>query len=427
VVKRSWSTGTVVVAVFVMLAGAWVGAFAGSRASLEFAPDLPSGAEAERLSTTAFPGLRVFGGGNAPVIEPFGDGEGIRYGSVSYWVKHTDVTRDVATYATGVRDRLAAAGWTIHDFEVAAPEPLVDGGAEYAATFWATRSALVLNFSDHYWTERPAYDSPGAARFDLWRAPPPWADAAMWGGAVAGALFGLLLAVWVSRRAGRSAPTLAGFAGVAVALLLPSTLAPGEEQPMDSPWWGGFYHLGQLPALLSAVITIGIVLFTVTRYTPVRGALRAVVGVARRWPSAAAAVVVVALVAAVLPATMRRFGVTYPPCRPAGVPVEPPADQVRAGTHVKIFVANTSTDQERALIDAAIFRSRAGTLGELIWQPDSAGFRETYCGGGPVPASAVASLPYYFDMELANTTYFPALLEEVDGLAGVLAVQRVRP
>jgi hypothetical protein len=337
------------------------------------------------------------------------------------------VTKDVATYAAGVRDRLAAAGWTIHDFEVAAPEPMVDGGAEYAATFWATRPGLVLNFSDHYWTERAAYDSPGAAVFDLWRAPPPWADTAMWGGAVAGALLALIVTVWVRRRAGRSAPVLAGLAVVGVALLLPSTLAPGEEQPMDSPWWGGFYYLGMPPALLSAVITVGIVLFTVARYAPVRGALGAVVAVARRWRMAAAAVVVVALVVAVLPATMRWAGAGYPPCSPAGVPAEPPAEQARANTHVKIFIANTTTDQERALIDAAIFRSRAGSLGELIWQPDSAGFRDTYCGGGPVPASAVASLPYYFDMELANTTYFPALLEEVDGLAGVLAVHRVRP
>lgn len=415
----------VVVAVLVMLAGAWVGAFAGTRAGWEFAPDLPSGAEAEELRFTAFPGLQVWGGGNAKIIELYGDGEGIRYGSVGYWVKHTDATKDVATYAAGARERLAGAGWTIHDFQVAAPEELVDGGAEYKASFWATRPGLVLNFSDHYWTERPAYDSSGAAAFDLWRAPPSWMVAFTVGGAIGGALLGLLLTLWVLRRTARipgSRSALGRSAVVGVVLLLPTTLTPGQEQPRDSPWWGGFYYLGLVPAVLAATIFGAILLFAAAQYP----AVRALPGLVRRRPGTVAAVALVALLAAVtpavLPAVLRQVDVGHPPCRPAGLPAESPG--AAAGTRVKIFVSNTSTPQERALIDAAIFRSRAGSLGELIWQPDSAGFRETYCGGGRVPAAAAASLPYYFEMDLSNTATFPALTEEVNGLAGVVAVQR---
>ena len=71
--------------------------------------------------------------------------------------------------------------------------------------------------------------------------------------------------------------------------------------------------------------------------------------------------------------------------------------------------------------------SSSASSASCFWRPDSAGFRETYCNGGPVPASAVAALPHYFDMDLANPAYYPALLEEVTGLAGVVAVQRAVP
>jgi hypothetical protein len=356
-----------VLALFIALAGAYVGAFAAARIGIEHVPPL----RAEGLAATAFPGLRVFGGGEPEAIEPFGDGEGVKYGSVAYWVKHTDATRDVATYAAGARDRLAAAGWQIHDFTVPAPEPLVDAGAEYKATFWATKPGLYLYFSDYYWTGRPSYDSTGAAAFDIWRSPPSWITTATWGGAVA-----------------------------------------------------GFYSLGYGPALLSAWIAGAILVVTVAQTRPVRTALNFVVTTVRRWPKAAVAAVVLVALAFVVPGVLRQSGVTGPACRPAGLPAEAPATETRTSKHVKIFVSNTATEQERALIDAAIFRSRSGSLGELIWQPDSAGFRETYCAGSSVPKDAVAALPYYFDVELANPAYLPALTEEVTGLAGVLAVHR---
>ncbi|MFG1603241.1 hypothetical protein [Actinoplanes sp. NPDC049265] len=409
----------IVVAVLIALAGAWVGAFAGSRLALEFTPDLPSGAAAEELRFTAFPGLRVYGGGNAPIIEPFGDGEGVKYGSVGYWVKHTEATRNVAAYSAGVRDRLAAAGWDIHDYRVVEPEPLVDAGAEYDARFWATRPGLVLSFSDHYWSGRQSYDSNGAAGFELWRQPPAGVTAATWGGAAAGALLVLILAVWVHRSAHPPARGLLKVGAVTCfVLLLPSTLRPGEETPMDSPWWGGFYDLGRGPAVLAAIVAGVMILYAVARRPAVHTLARGIVQHRR----IAGATVLVALLAAVLPWALSGTAATAQPCHPTGPPPESP--EARDGTHVKIFVSNTSTPQERALVDAAIFRSNAGSLGELIWQPDSEGFRQTYCGGGKVPAAAVATLPYYFDMDLANAATYPALTDELQGLAGVVAVRR---
>ncbi|GLY97228.1 hypothetical protein [Actinoplanes sp. NBRC 103695] len=407
----------IVVAALVMVAGGWVGAFLAERTAWRYAPDLPSGAAAGRLTQTAFPGLRVYGGGNARIIERYGDGDGIRYGSAGYWVKHTAATQDVAAYSAGVRDRLTAAGWAVHDYRVTTPEPLDDGGNAYEATFWATRPGLVLAFSDHYWTGRPSYDSTGAAAFDLWRQPPSWMPAVAWGGAIGGALLALLLTMYVRRRAHPALRgLLAGGAVTAVVLLLPSTVAPGQETPLDSPWWGGFYYFGLLPAMLSAIIAGAMLLSAVAQEPFVRAGFRFL---ARR-PRALAGVAVALLLAALAPWAVRQAGVM--PCHPTGLPAEQP--EATDSTHIKIFVSNTSTPQERALIDAAIFRSRAGSLGELVWEPGSAGFRDTYCGGGPVPASAVASLPYYFDVDLANPANYPALAEEVGGLAGVLAVRR---
>ena len=249
-ILRPGLLATIVLTALVMLGAGWAGAFAGARLSLDHAPDLPSGAEARQLSATAFPGLRVFGGGNAPAIEPYEDGEGVKYGSVSYWVKHTEQTRDVAAYTASARDRLAAAGWQVHDYQVEPPEDLIDGGASYRATFWATKPGLMLAFADDYWTGRPSYDSTGAASFDLWRTPPAFMDDAAVAGAAAGALLALLLSVWVTRRL-RSVParraTVGGWTVVGLVMLLPTLMTPGEEYPMQSPWFAGFYYFGLLP------------------------------------------------------------------------------------------------------------------------------------------------------------------------------------
>ena len=424
---RPGSRGVVVLAVLVMLAGAYLGAFAAHRIGWEFAPALPSGQQAARLSATAFPGLHVWGGGDAELFADQDDGEGIRYGSAGYWVKHTAETRDVGAYSAGARDRLAGAGWTIHDYRVSDPEELVDGGAEYRASFWATSPGLVLSFSDYYWTGRPAYDSDGAAAFDLWRAPPPWLTPLALLGAAVGALAGWLLTCWVSRRTEPirdSGPSLAVATTVALVLLLPGmVLTSGNSRPPDNPWWSGFRYLGFVPAMLSAAIAAVLLVATAAQAPAVRRAASAIATRVRHHPRRAAGVLLVAVLAALAPGALREASAFQSPCHPTGVPAAPAAPTSAGPARVQIFVSNASSPQERALIDAAIFRSRAGSLGELVWRPDSAEFRDTYCGGRPVPADAVATLPYFFDVELHHTATFPALVAEVQGMPGVVAIQ----
>jgi hypothetical protein len=437
---RPRSTAVVVFALLVAVAGGYLGAFAAARIGWEFAPALPTGARADQLKATAFPGLHVWGGGDAELFVPQDDGEGIRYGSAGYWVKHTDATRDVAAYSAGARDRLAVAGWRVRDYAVADPESLIDGGEERRASFWATHDGLVLHFTDHYWTQRPSYDSDGAAAFDLWRAEPPWLPAVTWAGALAGAVIAWFAAGWVSRRlepVPGSGPLLGAGATFALILLLPSTLRPGSDVPND-PWWSGFLYFGAGPALMSGVLAVCMLGSAVAQPLPadqppgpLRGTLRRLrspllrlLALGRRRPRRAAVLAGLAAVAAIggTPA-LRPGGPAAAPCHPTG----PPAASATSRTNVKIFVATTSTAEERNYISAAIFRSRAGSLGEFVWDPGSPEYRATYCGGARVPDEAVAGLPYFFDVELANAATYPALLEEVDGLPGVVAVQHAAP
>jgi hypothetical protein len=435
---RPRSTAVVVIALLVAIAGGYLGAFAASRIGWEYAPALPSGAQADQLKATVFPGLHVWGGGDAELFVPQDDGEGIRYGSAGYWVKHTDATRDVSTYSAGVRDRLTAAGWQVRDYAVADPETLVDGGEERNASFWATRDGLVLHFADYHWTQRPSYDSDGAAAFDLWRAAPPWLPGVTWAGALAGAVLAWFAAGWVSRRlepVPGSGPSLATAATFALLLLLPSTLRPASDVPND-PWWSGFLHLGTAPALMAAVLALCMLGFAAAQPLPadqrpgplrrslrrLRAPLLRLLAVARRRPRRTAVAAVLAAVA--VTGVVVRPGVSAAaPCHPTG----PPAASATSDTNVKVFVATTSTAEQRNYISAAIFRSRAGSLGTFVWDPGSPQYRATYCGGARVPDEAVAGLPYFFDVELANAATYPALVEEVRGLPGVVAIQHASP
>ncbi|MEU8613557.1 hypothetical protein AB0C29_36795, partial [Actinoplanes sp. NPDC048791] len=88
-----------------------------------------------------------------------------------------------------------------------------------------------------------------------------------------------------------------------------------------------------------------------------------------------------------------------------------------------VYVDPASTPDQRNLITAAIRRSWAGDTQGMIWEPDAAEFRDTYCDGGPVQAEAVAGLPYFFPVDLGVASDFPALVQEVQGMPGVVAVQ----
>ncbi|MDR7277262.1 hypothetical protein [Catenuloplanes atrovinosus] len=430
----------VLLTLLVALAGAYLGGAAVNRAAWEFAPGLPSGAAANEITATLLPGLHVWGGGDADLFVSQSDGEGIEYGYATYWVRHTGPTRDIQAYTTDARDRLAAAGWRVHDYIYDPPEDLIDGGTASAARFWAERPGLVLGFEDFLFTERPAYDADGGIQITLRRDDPGWLAPVTWAGAILGGVLAGALAVWTRRRiavvpgGSRIAATTTVFM---LLLLLPGMLVqPVPEVPGKAPFWGGFMDLGEGPAVLAAVLAVpllGVAVVIAFRAGPLWPLIRRVALAAgrRRWLVLATALVVVAVAAltwtaAAVPAARPEAAPSE--CRPApGPPAQAPASETNGSTLARVYVDPASTPDERNLIAAAIRRSWAGVDGPLVWDPDSAEFRDVYCDGGVIPAEAVAGLPYFFEVELAVPTDYPALVQEVTGLRGVVTVRQERP
>lgn len=415
--RRPRTVGVLVFAVVLMAAGAYVGAAVGNRIGLGRTTAPPSGAAADQLSATVFPGLRVWGGKPSDVIVGQPDGEGIEYGWTDYWVRHTAATRDVPAYTAGARSRVAVDGWEVHDLE---------GG------FWARRNGLVLRFSDVVFADVPYYDSDGGARFSVRRdeQPPSWFDHV---GAMLGALVALMLTVYVSRRVGHSSEgnaLLAVATGIMLLLLVPGMIvSQPPDPPGREPWWSGFQsELGAGPTYLAGLIAMLLlaVAFFHRKGRPRRAFAAAGAFLLRNErPTSAAMLVLIGCFTTY--GLLWMLDVTDPPCNPAaGVPVAAPDSEVRDSDRVHVYVDPNATPDQRNLIVAAIRRSWAlSEDAELIWRPDSGEFRDQYCGGARVPDDAVAGLPHFFSAELDYAPDYPALLDEVQNQAGVLAVQRV--
>ncbi|MDT4988615.1 MAG: hypothetical protein QOI74_2709, partial [Micromonosporaceae bacterium] len=272
---RPGSTAVVVFAVLVAVVGGFLGAAAAARLSWEAARPLPSGTEAGQLRATVFPGLTVWGGGDAALFVERNDREGIRYGYADYWVKHTSATRDVRPFTEAARDRLRAAGWRIRGDVTPIVEPGTAPTADserLTGAFWATRDGLALDFSDVYRPGGAADGSDGAALFHLSRTKPAWVDPAAVLGALLGALIGWLLTGWVSRRTERRARAslLVGAAtGVAVVLVTPALLLMSlglvlgggspSAQPPTAPFWAPLLDLGQGPVKTAGILAVVVV------------------------------------------------------------------------------------------------------------------------------------------------------------------------
>ena len=419
---RPAGRAVVVFAVLVALACGFAGASGAARLAWEAAPPLPSGAESDALKRTVFPGLTAHGGGDAPVLVPHGDGEGLRYGFADYWVEHTAATRDVRAYTDGVRERLAAAGWELRSDVVFEDEPDAVTPVDTVG-FWATRDDLVLAWTATLWGDRAWYDSDGAAAFQLSRGTPALVGAATTGGALLGALLGWLLTGFVSRRTEPlpGAGAVAGLlTGLALVLLLPATLyawgstaEPGG--PDVEPFWMGFVYLGTVPAVLAGLLGLLVL------------GLAALPGSRRRHRAgvAGALVLLVAgLVAAGWYRDARPAWAGARPCAPAGVPAEPDPDAARLSRAARVFIAQDTPPEQRNLIDAAIFRVWGTTALNFSYDPTSSAYRHAYCGGAPLAAGAGMRLPYFWDVDLSSPGVYPALVAEVQPMPGVLAVRR---
>ncbi|MEV6845038.1 hypothetical protein [Actinoplanes sp. NPDC051411] len=417
----------VVVLVFLAgLVGAYFGGAAGSRLGWEFASPVPSAATAAEVTGTVFPGLKVWGGGDPAVIVPQSDGEGVEYGHATYWLRHTGATRDLTGYAAGARERLAAAGWQIHDYRYQAPEDMVDGGQDSSVTFWADRPGLVLGFEGDLYSGMPDYDNDGGSTLTLRRSEPAWLGLFSWPAALLGFALAWLVAAWASRRFstfGIPGPLPGIVTGFMLFLFLPTMLLfPVPDTPGEAPWWAGLengYGWLPLPLILGGLLVAGAA-------GPDIGRGLRFLGRHPRVATAGVALIAVGVVAAtVLPHAFDK-PLAAPPCHPApGPPPERPGGEVRDSRSVHVYVDPASTPHQRALITAAMRRSWAGGDGDLVWDPGSAAFRDDYCRGATVPAASVATLPYFFTFELDVPADYPALLQEVQGMPGVVAVHRV--
>jgi hypothetical protein len=432
------SATVVVLSVLIALAGAFFGGAAAHRLGLEFVSATPPAAVTAELTRTAFPGLKVWGGGEAEPIVRQGDGEGIEYGYVTYWLRHANAaTRDVPTYSTAVRDRLGTAGWEVHDYLYEAPTPMVERGEASGATFWAVRDGLVVGYANYLYTGMPSYDADGGLSLTVRRETPSWLVWTARGGAVLGFVLTWILAAWVSRRFS-AAEWFGGVPGlltvVLLVLLLPAVVMnPVPDAPGDSPWWGGLGGIGSwllvIAAVPAALLLLGATLLGPSPWK--RAAGRGVAYLRRRPLVAGGSLLAVALLLAagfLLPPPWpqtQAMPLTRPDCHPApGPPPAAPENEVRDSRAARVYVDPAATPDERNLITAAIRRSWAGSDTGLIWDPGSREFRAEYCDGAEVPASAVAGLPYFFAVDLDVATDYPALLQEVDGMPGVVTVRR---
>ncbi|BFU45714.1 hypothetical protein [Krasilnikovia sp. MM14-A1004] len=407
---RPASTGVVVLSLLVALACGLLGAATSARLGWMLQKPLPSGAEAQRLTATAFPGLSVLGGGDAPPFVPaFGADGGEIYGYAEYWVRNTAETREVPAYTKGVRDRLAGAGWQIRD-DVSSDED--HDQPSWSAEFSATRGGLTLAYGAYYVKNHPWYDSDGSAGFRLSRTTPPWPAWFAVPGALLAACVGWLLFGWASRRSeghpGRTlgAAALAGSAMVVLALsLFVICVWSAQPDPLEgSPLWTTLDQLSRAPTTLA--LGLGL-LALATAVLPARPRVFAAatlvlitVGAMTGWP-----------------------GWARPGCTPSGPPADLPAAEVASSLLARVYVAKDASDDQRNIAQAAIWH--VPSVRTTSWSADATDqdFRDAYCSGGPITGASRATLPQFWQVELSSPGAFEGLVAEVGNLPGVAAVR----
>ncbi|MEU4427350.1 hypothetical protein AB0F81_42565 [Actinoplanes sp. NPDC024001] len=401
---RPAGTAIVVLAALVSLASGLLGAAGAARLGWEFAPSLPV---ADELKATVFPGLHVWGGGDAEPFVPSADGETTEFGYADYWVDHTGATQDVRAYAEGARDRLAAAGWDIRG-ALTVEEDRSSEPVSAEAGFWATTDGLVLEFSAVHWEGRAWYDSDGAASFTLSRSAPGWLTVVAVAGGLIGALAGWLLTGWASRRSEghefRSAAAGA-MAWMTVLLTLFAALLGGlwswdPERPGDEVVWLGLRVLtGEAGVVIAGLALLALAAARLRAVIPAVVVLAGVVA-ATGWNSAAIA-----------------------SCTPVGPPADPPASSVEHSRVARVYVAQDATAEQRNLAEAAIGRVW-GTRGwSFHYDPTDAEYRDAYCGGGRLTGDSGMRVPYFWEIEMSSPGVFPALDAEVAHLPGIVAVR----
>ncbi|GAA3935005.1 hypothetical protein [Actinoplanes auranticolor] len=436
---RPKSRGIVVLTLLVAVAGGCLGAGVANWVGWHAVEPLPTGAEAAEISETVFPGLTVWGGGEAARVVSQSDGEGIEYGYAVSWVKHTAATRDVAAYTAGVRARLEAAGWTVTGVDPPLDQTnVVDADpADRSESFTATRGRLGLRFNDYYWAGRPAYDGDGNATYYLWQEPPSWLLTVTWLGFLPGAFLAWLLTGWASRRLepnpGITAPVAVG-AVLAVLCVVPATLlalsSDGRADETAAPSWQGLAFSLRTPAVLFGLLAALLLFLAAVQRPPrrlpqwQRQATRGL-DLARRRPVAAVALAAVTSLLTGLGlyalVTQQLLPGSCTPAVPSGI-VDPPS--ARTSDKARVFIDRQATEDQRNLAQAAIWRGMGGSP-EFAGDPRAPGFLSAYCSHGRVDSEVAERLPSHWSVELTSPGLFRGLAAEMMAMPGVVAVQHV--
>lgn len=246
--------GVAVLAVLVAVLAGVFGAAGATRIGWEFAPALPSGAQAEELERTVLPGLAVTGETDAPLWGYTDDSEYLQFGSAAYTADPAGSISDLDTLALGARGRLVAAGWKPLDLDM---DPRASTLAPNEQNpLRAIRDDLVVTYT-------------GGSSFAVQRSAPAWLAWYAAAGALVGALLGLLLVGWASRRAekGSLAAQLAGIVAWPTVVFMLSVLTLAALlRPAFQSWEDVYYTRllwmgGGTPRWtgLVALIAIGIV------------------------------------------------------------------------------------------------------------------------------------------------------------------------
>ena len=434
---RPRSKGIVVLALLIALAAGFVGASAASRLGLEAVGSLPVGAEAAEINETVFPGLTVWGGGDAEKIVTQGDGEGIEYGYAVSWVKSTPATRDVAGYTAATRARLEAAGWTITSVDPPLDETDMVGAnpADRAEGFTAERGGLALHFNDYLYPGAPWYDGDGNATYSIWHRQPWWLTGLAWLGGLLAAALAWLLTGWMSRRVHSASAAGLGVAGAVCCLIgvLPAALlalpGAGSADETASPYWQGLVYLGAGPAILAGIVA-ALMVAVMTLVKPpaplTRGLRHAATwpGQVRRRPRLLAALIAGGTIVAGLGLyrveTRHLAAGSCTPVVPSGV-VDPPS--ARLSYRSRIFIDPATRAEDRNLIEAA-FRRGFGGAYNFNGAP-TPGFTDAFCGHGRIAAGVLDTLPWYWSIDLASPGLFTGMANEVGNMPGIVAVQHL--
>ncbi|MFI5494982.1 hypothetical protein [Actinoplanes sp. NPDC051859] len=411
---RPASRSVVALSLLVALTAGLMGAAAAARIAWEFAPPLPSGAAAQELKETAFPGLPAYGGDDAEIFTTHPLEWVPQFGAAEYWVRHTPETRNVKAYAEGVRDRLAAAGWQIRSDITVVDDT---AGSTQWAQFWATRNGLALYYDNSYTsTDPPSDDSDGTVSFELSRSSaPPWLAGSAVSVGLLTAVAGWLLFGWASRRSEGHPLRTAGSACLAVLpvlLVVVAALAVAEEtslsnRPAQEALWGGLHMLNDGFGLLALLCTLG-ALAVAAPPSRVRVAVSA---------SMAVLALAMAGMAAGVPSRLRGT------CAPTGPPAVTPA--AAQSPRAWIYVVQGATDQQRKDVEDAI--NRTGELSPmLIVDPADEAYRYAYCDGRELAGDSGWRVPHVWRIWLPSTDVYPELVAAVSQLPGVVAVRQTR-